>query len=453
MRRVSRDKWYTIAAALCFLVGMIRNFQLPDYASISKNKHQQEQYIQDAEVSDANNAVPPTSLIRNNAIQLNKPDMSFEPIYVGGCCGIGHRLSRNILTMTYANNHLQTVHVVWTDVSWSALFNDTDYVQARERMGKQEDNNYRNDYPADWYVENTTTSNKLIVESGTVFDRYADIHRQAMDLPVAQAMLRSMRDSLSPLVLSYLDSIRQQTHDRELDAAANNMIHVKVCAHVRQGNNETGDWAGKLWRHVDLPSLLNSTRDAMEDFVTTLGEGVPNNKNTHHSYQVSVFVASDSRDVRPWFESNVPKGWRVIMPDKELPKPETGVWFGEHGSKTSDVLNQTMKNEVMAEATSEIFALGECDALFIPNYSTFTLSSIILTRARKKPVFFRNQTGLGFREMSTLLKLQSTSARTTTSQQSKRTRSEESIVNRADHRQLMVETRNEMELVVCDDEL
>jgi len=38
-----------------------------------------------------------------------------------------------------------------------------------------------------------------------------------------------------------------------------------------------------------------------------------------------------------------------------------------------------MKNEVMADATAEIFALGECDALFIPNYSSFTLSSIVLT--------------------------------------------------------------------------
>ena len=93
----------------------------------------------------------------------------------------------------------------------------------------------------------------------------------------------------------------------------------------------------------------------------------------------------------------------MIKPDQELPKPDNGVWFGEWGSKTSDGMNQTMKNEVMAEATAEIFALGECDALFIPNYSSFTLSSIVLTRARKKSVFFRTSEGIEFHEMTDLL--------------------------------------------------
>ena len=43
----------------------------------------------------------------------------------------------------------------------------------------------------------------------------------------------------------------------------------------------------------------------------------------------------------------------------------------------------------MAETIAEIFALGECDALFIPNYSSFSFPSIMLTRARRKSVFFR----------------------------------------------------------------
>ena len=30
----------------------------------------------------------------------------------------------------------------------------------------------------------------------------------------------------------------------------------------------------------------------------------------------------------------------------------------------------------MAEATADMFGLGECDALFIPTYSSFTLCSI-----------------------------------------------------------------------------
>ncbi len=50
-----------------------------------------------------------------------------------------------------------------------------------------------------------------------------------------------------------------------------------------------------------------------------------------------------------------------------------------------------MKNEAMAEATAEMFALGECDALMIPNYSSFTYSSIALTRAAGSPVFFAEE--------------------------------------------------------------
>ena len=43
----------------------------------------------------------------------------------------------------------------------------------------------------------------------------------------------------------------------------------------------------------------------------------------------------------------------------------------------------------MAEAVADVFALGECDALFIPNYSSFSAVGIMLTRAERKKVFFR----------------------------------------------------------------
>jgi hypothetical protein len=93
----------------------------------------------------------------------------------------------------------------------------------------------------------------------------------------------------------------------------------------------------------------------------------------------------------------------LIEPARESPKPNSGVWFGQRGSKTADALNQTMKNEAMAEATTKTFALGECDALFTPNCSGFTLSSIVLTRARKKPAFFRTSDGIEFHKMKDLL--------------------------------------------------
>ena len=74
-----------------------------------------------------------------------------------------------------------------------------------------------------------------------------------------------------------------------------------------------------------------------------------------------------------------------------MAKPESGVWFGEAGSGTSNVLNQTMKNEAMAEATAEVFALGECDALLIPTYSSFSYSAIVLTAGSEKHVYFRKE--------------------------------------------------------------
>eukprot|EP00956_Cyclotella_meneghiniana_P037201 scaffold135481_cov66-Cyclotella_meneghiniana.AAC.1 len=50
----------------------------------------------------------------------------------------------------------------------------------------------------------------------------------------------------------------------------------------------------------------------------------------------------------------------------------------------------------MAEAVSDIFALGECDALFIPNYSSFSLISIMLMRAERKAVSFMHKQTLEY---------------------------------------------------------
>jgi len=80
---------------------------------------------------------------------------------------------------------------------------------------------------------------------------------------------------------------------------------------------------------------------------------------TRGAQNVTVFVASDNAAVRPWFGDNAPDGWRIIASGKKFPKPESGVWFGELGSKTNAVLNRTQKYEAMAEAVADVFALGE----------------------------------------------------------------------------------------------
>jgi hypothetical protein len=201
--------------------------------------------------------------------------------------------------------------------------------------------------------------------------------------------------------------------------------HVKVCAHIREGNKETGDWEGKTWRHINLDDILQSARNEMITFAQnqkkTKTKGGKDkghrkgndNDNDNHQY-VSVYVASDNPIVREWFEdeSNIPteygpKYWKTITPDKVAMKPKAGVWFGEQGSNTSSVLDQSQKDEAMAEVIAEIFALGECDALFIPNYSSFSFVSITLTRARGGSVFFRktSEGPIEWGEMSALLEL------------------------------------------------
>lgn len=59
-------------------------------------------------------------------------------------------------------------------------------------------------------------------------------------------------------------------------------------------------------------------------------------------------------------------------------------WFWESGSTTSKDLTKDQLNEAVAD----VFALGECDGLYIPNYRSFSVIGIMLTRAEKRKVFF-----------------------------------------------------------------
>jgi len=37
--------------------------------------------------------------------------------------------------------------------------------------------------------------------------------------------------------------------------------------HVRQGNNEMGDWQRKKWRQIDLHTIMTATQRTMEQLV------------------------------------------------------------------------------------------------------------------------------------------------------------------------------------------
>jgi hypothetical protein len=276
----------------------------------------------------------------------------------------------------YAVQHSRLVYSRWADVSWSVLFNDTDNIKASS--GPVEREHYDNGYPSNWIDGIPEYPRGVMPKRGTAYDSYADRFLQLFDMPLGHSIIRSLHENLSPSVLSFLTSIREQSYLSELH----------LCVHMREGNNETGDWAEKEWRHVDLVSTLNATLYSMELLA-----------NKQNVRNVSVFVASDNPHSRLWLHDRVPSSWNVIEPEKKIAKPDSGVWFGEYGSTTNQHLTQHEKDEAMAEAVSDIFALGECDALFIPNYSSFTLISIMMMRAEKRKVLFMHRSEYEYVEL------------------------------------------------------
>ena len=262
--------------------------------------------------------------------------------------------------MIYAISNSHLVNQSWTgspthtNVAWDMLFNDT----AQIKKGPQGKENYSNELPEKWASSPLAYSQPLTAPvrcRGTTYGDYNNFTRTMFEMPLAHSIIKSLSDNLSSLVLSFLE------------------------VHLREGNNETGDWIGKTWRHIDLMPILNTTLSAMKSFA-----------GTEHATKVSVFVASDWTKARPWFEENAPADWHIVKPGKEVPRPENGVWFGEHNSPMCLKLNQTEFDEAMSEAVADVFALGECDALYIPNYSSFSISIVVisLTRAEGNKVFF-----------------------------------------------------------------
>ncbi|KAL3809406.1 hypothetical protein ACHAXA_007006 [Cyclostephanos tholiformis] len=200
----------------------------------------------------------------------------------------------------------------------------------------------------------------------TSYGAYEEEMKMLIEMPLAQAIVKSLAQNLSPLVLSFLTPMLKQSVDSDLH----------LCTHVREGNGEFQ--ISYVERQMDLLSDLNQTLVDMNIFAKS--------RNAH---KVSVFVASDTQSAWSWFGKNAPSNWLMIKPSKERRRPESGVWFGEHGSRTNENLTQLEKDEAMAEAVADVFALGECDALYIPRYSSFSVVGIMLARADGRKVFFR----------------------------------------------------------------
>ena len=195
-------------------------------------------------------------------------------------------------TIVYGVTRRTPLVAVWDDVRWDVLFNDNDFVVAGDRgtilnSGERHVEQYDNGFPKDWF-ENPMAWREETgqLREGTSYEGYGQDSRYLFEMGLAWSVVHMLRDNLSPLVRSFLDPMREQYRDSELH----------LCTHIRQGNNETGDWEKKKWRHIDFDTVANATLASMRRHAVASG-----------ATKVTVFVASDSDKTRPWFESHVPE--------------------------------------------------------------------------------------------------------------------------------------------------
>ena len=309
-----------------------------------------------------------TSVAPPSYMKLPLPDSSLPPVSIGACCGMGHRLARNIPTIVYAICNSRLVHSKWDDVLWSTIFLDTDNI----KQGPVTEEYYENGIPENWHNSSLASMDQIDIGgeqlSRSVYIYFGEEMKQMFEMPLAQSIAKSLADNLSPLVKSFLGPMREQYATSDLH----------LCAHIRAGNKESGQFQESTWRHFDLVPTLNQTLMHMMMLA-----------QSRSSTRVSLFAASDTEEAMNWFESNTPAHWHFVKPAKKVPRPAAGHWF-EHGNPNNTITSQLQRDEAMAEAMADVFALGECNALYIPNYSSFSFVGIMLARARRKKVFFRD---------------------------------------------------------------
>jgi len=129
---------------------------------------------------------------------LPSPLSNLTAISTGACCGIGHRMSRNIPTMVYAMSNNRLVYVDWTDIEWNTLFNDTTQI----KQGPKQKEHYGNNKPGEWKsLVKTGPRRQPIIASS--YDRFGEEMKEMFDMPLAQSIVKSLSDNLSSRVNQY----------------------------------------------------------------------------------------------------------------------------------------------------------------------------------------------------------------------------------------------------------
>ena len=151
------------------------------------------------------------------------------------------------------------------------------------------------------------------------------------------------------------------------------------CAHFRFGNNETGDWEKKAWRHTAHPDIvMTDVVAAMAKYTVVSGAAACN---------VSVFVASDTPTVVAFFRDHIPDSWQMVtQKPTEVKAPEGGgVLFGQ--GKHHMIDTEETQETAMQETAADMYGLSECNALFVTTYSSFVGVPIMLTTQRDEDVY------------------------------------------------------------------
>ena len=222
-----------------------------------------------------------------NLVQLNSVNNTLFPYHITACCGIGHRLTFILPSIVYAIRKNRASKIVLEDVPWSVLFKNTAHVQSEiknKNFTKAEDLGLlaKNHHPEEYWRERPRRTYR---GTKTILDRYR--YRDIFYSPMLIAVIHQLQEAMTPLVLSYFESIREQLNPERIYDHVHGK-EVSLCFHLRQGNNETGDWQEKTWRHVNADLVLNTTLSDMESFV-----------ESHNASKATLFIASDNADTRP----------------------------------------------------------------------------------------------------------------------------------------------------------
>ena len=164
------------------------------------------------------------------------------------------------------------------------------------------------------------------------------------------------------------------------------------CAHFRFGNNETGDWARKNWRHTAHPDIV------MADVVAAMAKYAAGSGAAARN--VSVYVASDTPTVVAFFRDHIPDSWQMVtQKPTEVNAPEGGgVLFGQGTHPNLDT--EEIQDTAMQEAAADMYGLSECNALFITTFSSFVGVPIMLTTQRDEDVYLYNGEAHQFSRLS-----------------------------------------------------